>query len=263
MKLARQIVLLTVVCIVAIGFTHMIRGQHVGPASGTFKEFMIIRAERSESRIPTPFERLVVEAQRADGSRMEGQLTQADPPRAERRHIWLVPEGVRAEVDDSLRANTTLYFKDRPAPAPSVPDPQCGFSRLSPAANPRYLGEVGEVLGIRTVAIQTEQRLGSESVLNTVWRAPDLDCAVLKMTEDRRDETGITGHFEMQVVKVLVGTPEPRLFEVPLDYTEVSPSQMANARIASAGRPMPPGMRQRLEQQDQQYLANHQSAGIR
>lgn len=176
------------------------------------------------------------------------------------------PERIHVKVNDSLRARTTLYFKDTPAPRPPSLDSQCGLSRLAAVAKPSYRGEA-EVLGFRTVVIQTEQRIESgESFLRTEWTAPDLDCAILKAVEDRRDNTGnITGHFEIQAVKVTVGTPNPKLFEVPQDYAEKSPSQMYEALIAkfdNHGRPVSENMRRTLERKDQEYYANHQAAGL-
>ena len=105
------------------------------------------------------------------------------------------------------------------------------------------------------------------SITGTEWRAPDLDCATLRLTEDRRDPDGtVTGHFEVQPVRVTLGTLASALFDVPSDYTEKSLSQMHDAIVNHFGnpsRPMIESVRKRLEQEDAAYLANHRAAGVK
>jgi hypothetical protein len=263
MRKAGQIALLITTCLGVAGVTHVIRGQLLRAKSGDFKEFTITRNETSQSRNPHHIRRVVFEAQRSDGSRVTGEVTPTGTIAA-RRFATLVPEGIQVRIDDSLRAKTTRYFRNNPPPTPPIPDPECGLSRLSPDTKPSYKGEA-PVLGIRTVAIQTEETIeDGESFLRTQWQAPDLDCAVLRVSEDRRDNIGhITGHFEIQALKVVVGTPDPKLFEVPPDYAEMSPSQMHEAltrQSVDPGRPLPESMRRRLEREDQRYFENHQAA---
>jgi hypothetical protein len=259
-------VLIVAACVAVAGVTHVIRGQFQHAVSDDFKEFTMVRSETSVSRGQYGMQRVVFEAQRADGSRVTGDvLPPGDSKNAARRMITLIPERMHTKVNDGLRSKTTYYFKDRPAPRPPAADPQCGFSRLAASTNPALMGEA-EVSGFRTVAIQTEQRIADESFLRTEWRALDLDCAVLKLVEERRDDSGhTTGHFEIQAVKITVGTPDPKLFQVPEDYSEKSPSEMYKALIAKfakPGRPILDSMRRTLERDDQQYSANRQAAGI-
>ena len=114
--------------------------------------------------------------------------------------------------------------------------------------------------------IQTEEQVGDDVFLHTDWRAPDLDCVVLRSVEDRRESNGkITGHFEIQATKVTLGTPDPRLFELPDDYLERSPSQMhaelTQNRDMDPVAAYPVGTNERLAREDQRYFANHQSVG--
>ncbi|MBL0161954.1 MAG: hypothetical protein IPP47_33595 [Bryobacterales bacterium] len=76
------------------------------------------------------------------------------------------------------------------------------------------------MLGFRTVMIKTELRSeAGESYRSTEWRAPDLGCVVLKVMEERLDDSGkVTGKFEIQPVAVTVGTPDPKLSEIRRDY---------------------------------------------
>lgn len=266
MRKPRGILVLITACLAVAGVTHVIRGQLLHAVSADFKEFTITKTETSGGPNSATTQRVVFAAHRLDGSTASGEVApdEGSVP-ARQRFVWLVPERVRVTVNDSLRARTTLYFKDVPAPHPPAPDPHCGFSQLAAAARPSLKGEA-DVLGFRTVVIQTEEQTDSgESFLHTDWRAPDLDCTVLRTTEDRRDKTGnITGHFEMQTMKVAMGPPAPKLFQVPQDYVENSPSQMYDALIAKFGNAgsVCQNMRRTMERSDEQYFANHKAAGI-
>jgi len=114
--------------------------------------------------------------------------------------------------------------------------------------------------------IKTELRSeAGESYRSPELRAPDLGCVVLKVMEERLDDTGtLTGKFEIQPVTVTVGTPDPKLFEIPEDYAELSPSEAAEAHRTNAGgsgRTVPEKMLQRLAKEDREYFSNRQAAG--
>lgn len=261
----RNTILLTV-CIAVACLTYFIRTGPVRASPADFKEYTITRAETSESRSPFPIHRNTFEARRADGSTVHGEFTGGSAQPGGRRQVWLVPDRLRATVGDDLRIKTTLYYPtDPPARQLEAFDPQCGVSRLAAAVKPSFAGEA-EVLGIKTVMIKTEVRSeAGESYRSTEWRAPDLDCVVLTVMEERLDDSGkVTSKFEIQPLTVTVGAPDSRLFEIPLDYAEVTPSQASEANRTKGGgtaRPVPGKMTQRLEQEDRNYFANHQAAG--
>jgi len=261
MSKARQVAVLAAVSLGIAGVAH------VRAASVNFAEFTVIRAETSQGSSPTLMKRSVLQAQRADGSQVSGEVAPGQLEVPARRSIRLNPERMIVEVNENLRAMTTMYFKVGPPPQRLAPDPKCGFSRISASASQVYIGEE-VVLGYKTVVIQSEERIGdnenSESYLRREWRAPDLDCTVVRLIEDRRDNSGaVTGHFELQPVKVTPGPPDPRLFQIPQDYSEKSPSQMWDAFEATPGshRPAPTKMRERLERENQRYYANHRAMG--
>ncbi|HYM13825.1 MAG TPA: hypothetical protein VEU62_24005 [Bryobacterales bacterium] len=243
--------------IVTVAVVRLGRGQQV---SQPWKEFSVRRVERSTTLINgLSHERTVLEAQRADGSRVLADV--ADGGRAtafSTRVITLVPSRRTIFVDDRLAATTTHFDLSQRAYRPTT-DPQCGFTRLTQKAKPRVKGEE-DVLGFRTVVIQTE----SGPFLTTDWKAPDLGCATLRMTEERRDgpRGDATARFELSAVSVTVGSPDPALFEVPASYTEGSPSQLANASAARMGRAVPERALKRLAERDQRYFENHRQAGV-
>jgi hypothetical protein len=265
MKTAARLVALAAVCLALVLTGRIVDECHIRAASASCKEFTVVMAESSESRSPYPLKHVRMEAHRADGSRVQGELSSAESMLPVRRTVLLVPERVRVEVHDALRINSTTYG-NRSAVLPTpVSDPQCGLSQLSPSIRPTLLGEA-EVAGLKTVVIQTTTQLESGEVLvRKDWRAPDLDCVVLKLSEDRQDSAGtVTGHFEIEPVKVTAGTPAPGLFEIPADYVEKSPSEMRNAivqKFGDAGLPTHDKIQQRLEREDSAYFANHRAFG--
>jgi len=160
-------------------------------------------------------------------------------------------------IHDGTKSRTTYYYANSGIPGP-VMDPQCGFKAISPEANPVVAGEE-PIFGYKTVIIQT--RTGPYE--NSVWKAPELDCATLKMTESRRDTTGtIDGKYELQGVSLTAGPPAPRLFDLPADYAEMSPSQMYVAIAQKSGRPASDSELKRLrDTEDRRYSENHLASG--
>jgi hypothetical protein len=262
MKLLRRRMIWLSTCLMLGSMACFPQVQNAGATTPAFREFTIIHSELSDSPAPISAGRTVIEAQRADGSRVSGEVIlkgdEIVPPTL--RNITLVPERMKVRVDDALKAKTTLYMH---GPAPSHPaalDSMCGISHLSPGAKPAYI-DPEEVLGYATIGIQTEMQDPDQSFLTKVWRAPDLDCAVLRMNEIRRNPAGETmGEFRSEAVKITVGPPAPELFAIPTDYAEKSPSQMHQAylqQVRDPGRQIPESMRKGLELEDQRYFASH------
>jgi hypothetical protein len=230
--------------------------------SQNFPEFTIETDERSSGGQNT--KRSIFQAQRADGSRAEGEL-QNGVLSGGPRHLSLIDKSMKITVSDDIRGKTTWYYKDAPARRWIKPDSKCGMSHLSPRTKPTYLGDA-QILGFRTVMIQTEYQVGTETFVNVNWQSPDLDCRSLKVAEDRRDASGnVTGHFESEAVRVILGTPALKLFEVPPEYSEMSPSHMRNVILEKSGdvRAMSnQHIIERLDREDKSYYENHSHAGV-
>jgi hypothetical protein len=235
-------------------------------ASSNFKEFTLVTVETSTSEAPNTIGRYKLEAHRADGSQVVGELPSPESDGPQRRFVSLVPERVQVEIHDDLHAKRTVYETKGPPPLAPATDAQCGLSRLGLAISPTYAGEA-EVLGFRTIAIHTTETLdGSESYFRTEWRALELDCVTIQLTEERRDGSGnLTGHFEVKPVRIAVGPPAATLFDVPSDSVEKSPSQMHDAIVGQfeLATPMLESIRKRLAREDAAYFANHQAAGVK
>jgi hypothetical protein len=233
-------------------------GQH---PEDSWKQFTIVTTQRSIGHAGAAHEYILVEAQRADGSSMKGDAVNAgDPRHFGRRVVKLLPERKKVTVNDSLRAITTWYYPEWRLRRPPAIDPKCGFSRLSAAAKPLFKGE-DTVLGFKTVMIQTQ----AGPYLNTVWKAPELDCATIKMTEERRNtDTGdIDGKFEIYATSIELGSPDRKLFEIPISYSEKAPSEMASANAARFKSTLSERKIKALQEEDKRYVAALSAAGKR
>ena len=171
------------------------------------REFTIIRSEISNTKIPMKL--MSFDAQRGDGAQATGDYIipngPADIQHLHTRLVVLPSTGERISIDDIAHARTTMYTT--PAGRPTSADPTCGFGKIGAAVKPVLKG-TEEILGFKTVVTQTDDG----PYLTTTWKAPDLDCKVVKMTEDRRDQNGtITGHFELQALQITLGPPHASL----------------------------------------------------
>jgi hypothetical protein len=263
MKQRTLAVLFCTIC-VALGVSvHLLR-RHLTmtvSAAASFKDFTIYKTEGGKSRNPNDYHREVVEAYRSDGSHVTAELVNLDPRTPSRRTVWLAPEQQRIRIEDRVRSKTTWVGIQHGSRRVTT-DPQCGFARMMPETKARMVGE-SQLLGVRTVVVEAEHRLGDPSgqfYKTTTWTSPDLDCVTLKMTETRYEKDGTaSGSFEMVVDKVVLGPPDPALFEVPTEYTELKPSQMFErlvGRSDSLGRPIPKHVSARLTREDRQYEEN-------
>jgi hypothetical protein len=229
----------------------------------TFQEFTMIRAEISGTGTEAGFSRIVVDAHRIDGSSAQATLNRnGDPDPQAVRYVRLVPERTQTSVYDALHMKSTRYILGSPM-VPRV-DPKCGLSSISETVHAIYAGE-DEILGIGTVKIRTEYEMNGVTEININWNAPDLDCATLRSVSDFRDKDGkLVNHFDMHASTITRGAPDARWFTVPDDYAEKSPSQIQAALWAEHRAPTGPvrdQMNRRLASEDQQYFANHQTAG--
>jgi hypothetical protein len=229
-----------------------------------FKEYTVIRTESSQADGVVGFKRMILQAQRADGSRVSGEINSEQVSVPARRFVTLYPKGIQATIDDNLQATTTMYMPPSAAPLPRPRDPKCGLSRMIASTHPVYLGD-DTVMGYKTVILQSEERLDDETLLNWDWKAPDLDCIDLRLSADFLDSNRtVTSHFELRVVKIILGQPDPALFPMPQGYTEKSPSEMDDAVTPATAKYRQSKQRaERLKRQDEKYFANHQAFGPR
>lgn len=246
-------------CVLAIGFAAMlVRAQ----LSANWKEFTLMRRESSQSVDGSSGQRISFEARRQDGSIATGagSITTGAPEMPSlgggTRSVFINPLGQKVVVDDTVRMKSTYLRQTKPDHP--LQDSICGAAAISPAVRP-VVNSGEQVMGYRTVAIETHERVGGkEEYVHTEWRAPDLDCAVIKVSENRVSEDGkVSGHFDMMTFEITMGPPDPKLFNIPDDYGEVSPSAMQEARRKALGLPpVPPRVLESLRKRDSLYFQN-------
>jgi hypothetical protein len=246
--------ILSVACVLAIGFAAMLV-QAQFPATTGWKEFTVVRRESSRSFVNgSKGQRISFEAHRRDGSTAAGS-TESPSLGGGTRSIFFNPSGQKIVVDDTVRMKST-YLRQTKSDHP-LHDSTCGATAISPAVSPVVKGEE-QVMGYMTLVIETHERVGKEEYVHSEWRAPDLDCAVLKISEDRMGEAGeVSGHFDMITSEITQAPPDPKLFNIPDDYAEVPPSAMHEARgKALALPPAPSRVLESLRKRDSLYLQN-------
>jgi hypothetical protein len=110
------------------------------------------------------------------------------------------------------------------------------------------------LLGYRVVRLSSvSQDTGGEEFVREDWQAPDLNCGSLRLVFGRRDAQGKTRVLQtVEATMITPGEPDPKLFEVPANYTERSPSEAWAEFARRLGVPAPPPNRG-LETADQNY----------
>jgi len=189
--------------------------------------------------------RTVVKALRSDGAHAESVL--GNDGQHYGRNVTLPNERRTIAIDDTLRATTSWYISEQTA---------ASLRRYSGDANCNnpLMSKIGEdtVLGYRAYKYVNTDHSGGETLTATHWFAPDLECVALYESLDW-ESNGKTGKTTHEVTTLTLGNPDQNLFVIPSGYTEMSPSQVANARAASRGRALPPGVLEHSLLQDRRY----------
>jgi hypothetical protein len=233
-------------CVIAVfalgGMTWLRVLTHASPSENSKVNPVTIVYQRlsfSDS-VPTQpkFTRTEIEAIRSDGSvaRAVFQPPVQDHAAFYERAVTDVGQGRHTLVDPFTESITTypsqeLVNRIRRKPANSCP------------------GQAGEkVLGYETVSevktLTTNPRAGKTVTTVTTWRAPQLDCVMLRQ-ETRTVRAD--GRILLQIISATVVTPgEPPawFFEIPSDYTERSSSAVRSETSSMLGSELPerPGL---------------------
>lgn len=114
--------------------------------------------------------------------------------------------------------------------------------------------QIGEtsLQGVRAVGT----RIDDARLRREVWRAPELDCFVVRSkTEYKNNDGSIRMVTEKMLTTVSFGEPDARLFEAGSHYREVAPSELYEQAYEAAGMAADslPGVQQKLQQIDTSY----------
>lgn len=110
------------------------------------------------------------------------------------------------------------------------------------------------LLGYRVVRFSSvnSQKDGNQLVRED-WKAPELNCASLRTVSGRVDAQGHARILQtIEATTVKMGEPDPKLFEVPANYTERAPSEALAELARRLGVPAPASNRG-LEIADKKY----------
>ena len=169
----------------------------------------IIHAPDGTTRIS----RETTEAVRSDGSTVMGSAGKG-------RNVYF-SSGLQVDTNDVDNTKTSMMNPYRnPASWLRDPNSKClnSFDGKPMRSPPETLLSEETVAGYRTVKITTAKT--TEGVI-TEWRALDYGCALVK----DRWEFSTNEFTEKELVALVAGEPDATLFDVPVHYREVPPSE--------------------------------------
>ncbi len=257
------ITLAVAACLPLIGFTSYsyvkearVKSRMV-KARSTVPAFTIYTTEKITNPKGIRPAQKIIFAQRSDGSSVTQRqlLTYANVVPVFREIYYA--DGRRAEVADHIQAVSTVLL-----PKKSLFWIQSG--NLDPATN-------------CTKAFDGEQRQGQldangrERILNidtvkviqdgpsrklTMWYAPLLGCYLMKRIAEFRSEGSSTLSYPSELLADYISyeEPNPSLFEVPLSYAEVPPSEISARNSALTGVKAAPSQLAGYAKRDARYF---------
>lgn len=100
-------------------------------------------------------------------------------------------------------------------------------------------GEEGTILGQlvrKTVTLRTDEHT-KRVIRHEHWRAPALDCFVMRMIATSTDASGKQARVTTETVSVVMGEPEDTGFGIPQGYSERQPSEIFAEAARLRGEP--------------------------
>jgi len=111
--------------------------------------------------------------------------------------------------------------------------------------------EFGTIMGHQVVAISWQP--GDEKV--TIWRAPDLGCEALQVrAEVLQPDGSYKLKAETKTVSLVIGEPDPSLFDLPSGYTSAKPSELLRKEFERIGAAWSEDVQRDADRADAQYL---------
>ena len=165
--------------------------------------------------------RTVVHAIRGDGSAVEAWSV-AKPGNntgtAMKRRIIDLASAEEVAIDGLTESTTTT----------PIPTQTLNYYRMQPKCTTSASPMRATLLGYEVVRIIDERKTSTRLIRREEWRAPALDCLVLKkMVSFGKTEADLSISNINEVVEIKVGEPSPTFFTKPTGYTERSPSQVS------------------------------------
>jgi hypothetical protein len=169
-----------------------------------------------------------------------------------RRELTL-PSGVKLRIHDAFRMKSTYpTASNTPTPDPrSVVVPDCAGTGTPVRVLSREI-----VRGLNTVKVRFPITPDS---IEFQWRAPAAGCeAVQGYTQVLQPDGSTLKAAEMRLVKLQLGEPDARLFDVGAAYAEVRPSESGAAQLRALGRdPEAEDQKLSMRNWDREYYARN------
>jgi hypothetical protein len=179
-----------------------------------------------------------LEAQRSDGSTMWKAIT----PIVQQRRIQIA-NGDKILMNESLRRKST-YPNFFAATSMDSRDPETSCLMRGQKNNPGWAVDGTDTIGgYRAVRIVSQA--GKRKLIT--WYAPDVGCAMVQLRLEH--ETGLT---VQNLTSLVIGEPDPALFQVPSSFGEGPPSKL-HEPICSPGGSCKSAPEQTLQRLDSNY----------
>lgn len=107
------------------------------------------------------------------------------------------------------------------------------------------------ILGHPVVVISRQLVPGERSI---IWRAPDLSCEILGVRVETLSQGSYKLKAETKAVKLVIGEPDPSLFEIPATYSSVKPSDMFRKEYERIGVPWDEAAQRSADRSDARFF---------
>ena len=159
-------------------------------------------------------------ALRSDGSTVRANLSAGPERHILVRHVQLRPERRTRFIADPIRSVSSQSTRPSQSSIPS--DPTCR-THPNELGNRQYVGNE-QFLGFEVAKSMVSGALKSAegTTISTIYyEAPDLGCLPVKTIVDIYQRGRVIVHAEDSASSIVIGEPDPTLFETPVDYAEV------------------------------------------
>jgi hypothetical protein len=211
----------TVVCFYAARAVPLVANQTIQPF---YLERTVAMSAETGSEV-APAKHLFV-ARRTDGVTVTAETVGPLQDNLWVRNV-LSPMGTNVFVYDSVKMKTTMPVRTN-GPSAALARRLAHVSSTCTPQEPESMVGPARVLGV-DVVVTTMTRPTNTL---TISRAPSLGCEELHYQNKRPLPDGtLAVVYEQTTTKLVMGSPDPALFAVPDEYSEVKPSVALNALV--------------------------------
>jgi hypothetical protein len=115
------------------------------------------------------------------------------------------------------------------------------------------------IMGQETVGVVWPGSHGSDKRVSE-WRATNLNCQSLRVRiDDKLPDGSFKLHNDISAVSLVLGEPDPSLFNIPQDYAELKPSEFLHREADRLNMPVDKrtGLEKEADRTDAEYAKDH------